>query len=186
MSVTYFKRYRMEIYLKNLFQFETDIPNGYELVPWHPELLDSHAEAKFDSFQGEVDSHVFPCLGESNGCQRLMHEIANKSGFLDQATWLLTYRQDYSNEIVNCGTVQGIVDREGVGGIQNLGIVPEHRDQGLGSRLLFQALHGFRSVGLRKACLEVTAQNSRAVKLYRRLGFRKTKTVYKAVEVALT
>jgi ribosomal protein S18 acetylase RimI-like enzyme len=32
--------------------------------------------------------------------------------------------------------------------------------------------------------LEVTAQNDGAVKLYNRLGFRRTKTLFKAVELA--
>ena len=34
--------------------------------------------------------------------------------------------------------------------------------------------------------LEVTAKNSIAVQLYRQIGFRHVKTVYKAVEVAYT
>jgi ribosomal protein S18 acetylase RimI-like enzyme len=32
--------------------------------------------------------------------------------------------------------------------------------------------------------LEVTAQNDGAIRLYRRLGFRRTKTIYKAVQDA--
>ena len=49
--------------------------------------------------------------------------------------------------------------------------------------LLLQALDGFRSVGLERAGLEVTAQNDGAVRLYQRLGFRRRKTLYKAVDV---
>ena len=47
---------------------------------------------------------------------------------------------------------------------------------------LEQALAGFRRLGLRRASLEVTADNSRAVRLYQRLGFRRAKTVYKIVD----
>jgi hypothetical protein len=50
--------------------------------------------------------------------------------------------------------------------------------------MLLMALEGFRRAGLRRAFLEVTAQNEGAIKLYRRLGFWKARTVYKAVEVA--
>ena len=67
---------------------------------------------------------------------------------------------------------------------QNIGIVPEHRGRGLGSLLLLKALQGFQRARLQKAFLEVTAQNSGAIKLYRRLGFLKARTVYKVVEVA--
>jgi ribosomal protein S18 acetylase RimI-like enzyme len=54
----------------------------------------------------------------------------------------------------------------------------------VGSALIHAALVGFQQVGLPRAYLEVTAQNERAVRLYKRLGFRRTKTLFKAVELA--
>jgi ribosomal protein S18 acetylase RimI-like enzyme len=77
--------------------------------------------------------------------------------------------------------VQGIRERGGFGSIQNLGILSGWRGRGLGEALLLQALHGFRRIGLARAQLEVTAQNETAIRLYRRLGFRRAKTLYKAV-----
>ena len=103
---------------------------------------------------------------------------------MNGATWLLEYRTDVTEEVEYCGTVQGIRDKNGFGAIQNLGITPPHRGHGLGTYMLFHALHGFHRAGLRRAYLEVTAQNTGAVRLYRRLGFRKVRTVYKAAEVA--
>jgi len=75
-------------------------------------------------------------------------------------------------------------ERSGLGAIQNLGITPPHRGRGLGRALLLQALHGFRRAGLGRAFLEVTAQNEGAIRLYRRLGFRCRKTLYKAVDTS--
>ena len=72
-----------------------------------------------------------------------------------------------------------------MGAIQNLGVLPAHRGLGLGAALLLQALHGFRRAGLGRAFLEVTAQNDAAIRLYRRLGFRCRKTIYKAVDASL-
>ena len=46
------------------------------------------------------------------------------------------------------------------------------------------ALHGFAQAGLARGQLEVTAHNDAAVRLYRRLGFRRTKTLYKAIPSA--
>ncbi len=66
--------------------------------------------------------------------------------------------------------------------IQNLGLVPAHRGRGIGTALLLQALHGFRRAGLARAMLEVTAQNEGAIRLYRRLGFRFRKTLYKVLD----
>lgn len=190
MGVMYFKRFRMELPLRGFRSKCTSVENGYELVPWHESLLETHADVKCRSFLNEVDSKVFPCLGDLDGCQRLMQEIVKKDGFLPAATWLLMHRMPYVGKVDYCGTVQGIVARERFGGlvgsIQNLGITEEHRGRGLGTRLLLQALAGFCEAGVRRASLEVTAQNVGAFELYRALGFRRTKTVYKAVEVAYT
>jgi ribosomal protein S18 acetylase RimI-like enzyme len=146
--------------------------------------LEAHSEVKYLSFREEIDASVFPCLGDYSGCVRLMQEISRKEGFLPQATWLVGYAGDQTDCWEYCGTIQGIRDRTGLGAIQNLGITPEHRGRGLGTVLMLKALEGFRASGLRRAFLEVTAQNDGAVKLYRRMGFARARTVYKAVEAA--
>ncbi len=53
---------------------------------------------------------------------------------------------------------------------------------GLGRALVRQALAGFRGAGVIRAYLEVTAENAGAVRLYREAGFRRAKTLYKAVD----
>jgi ribosomal protein S18 acetylase RimI-like enzyme len=174
----YFKRYKMEIELYDAPPVPV-LPAGYDWVAWDESLLALHAEVKFRCFQEEIDATVFPSLGDRQGCHYLMNEIYHKRGFLAEATWLITCPAGY------CGTVQGVCDRTGLGSIQNLGVVPGHRGRGIGAALLLQALHGFRRRGLGRAFLEVTAQNDGAVQLYRRLGFRCRKTLYRAVEVPL-
>lgn len=181
MGLTYFKRFRMEIDVGGAAPYEHRLPAGYRFIAWRPDLLPAHAETKYNSFRSEIDANVFPCLGDYDGCVRLMQEIAHKDGFLPEATWLVVY-DDGQSEF--CGTIQGIRDRSGMGAIQNLGIVPEHRNRGIGSCLMRKALEGFRRAALRRVFLEVTAQNEGAIKLYRRLGFVKARTVYKAVEVS--
>lgn len=185
MSVHYFKRFRMEFDLRQILPI-VHTPPEYRFLPWRPELLDEHADVKHRSFEGELDSQVFHCLGEATGCLQLMHEISERSGFLPQATWLAVYGNDDLRFADHCGTIQGLNTSVGIGSIQNVGTVPEHRGRGIGAGLVVRALHGFQQYGLRKAYLEVTAQNGRAVRLYQRLGFRHARTVYKAVETALT
>ncbi len=181
MDLMYFKRYRMEIALAGRDLAPRRASEGYRFEKWNPDLLEAFAEAKYLSFRGEIDANVFPCLGEFDGCRRLMQEIVRKPGFLPETTWLLTYG-GLSRRPEVCGTVQGIRDVGGLGAIQNLGIAPEHRNGGLGTILLFYALQGFRRAGIGRVYLEVTAQNEGALRLYRRLGFVTVKTVYKAVE----
>lgn len=174
--ITYFKRFRMEIGLYDPPPVPV-LPPGYALVPWNDALLEAHAEALHYSFLDQIDTQVFPSLGSRGGCSSLMAEIRHKHGFLPEATWLLTHGD------LNCGTIQGIRERSGLGAVQNLGILDAHRRHGLGSALLLQALHGFRRAGMGRVFLEVTATNDAAVRMYWRLGFRRRKTVYKAVEV---
>jgi len=104
-----------------------------------------------------------------------MREISRKPGFRPEATWLVACPGGF------CGTVQGVRERSGLGAIQNLGVAPTYRGRGLGRALLLKALYGFWRAGLGRAHLEVTAQNDAAVRLYRRVGFRCRKTLYKAV-----
>jgi ribosomal protein S18 acetylase RimI-like enzyme len=174
-TTTYYKRYRMEIDLQDPLP-EPVLPPGYSWLAWDPGLVEVHAEVKFQCFFEEIDAVVFPSLGCRLGCSHLMREISHKSGFRPEATWLVSSPDGY------CGTVQGVRERSGTGAIQNLGVLPPHRGRGLGRALLLKALHGFRRTSLHRAFLEVTAQNDSAIRLYRQIGFRCRKTIYKAVQ----
>jgi len=186
MGLTYFKRFRMEMDLAHRDFSAVPQPEDYRFVPWEPGLLETHADIKHQSFRFEIDANVFPCFTEREGCLRLMSEISNKDAFLPESTWLAIYVGAGRRKREFCGTVSGLCDVNGFGAIQNLGITPHHRGRGLGTRLMVQALAGFQSVGLRRTYLEVTAQNQAAVEMYLRMGFRRVRTLYKAVEVAYT
>lgn len=183
MGSAYFKRFRMEVDLRrdSPAAGPAALPPGYRFVPWNEALLDVHARTKFRSFRDEIDAVVFPCLGELDGCRRLMREIRNKRGFLADATWLVAFGSGPEG-LLWCGTIQTVVASGGVGTIQNIGVVPGHRGLGLGTSLIQQAMAGLRLHSVPRGLLEVTADNSRAVRLYQRLGFRRSKTVYKTVD----
>ena len=182
MACTYYKRFRMEVDLTEPFPEIPAAPFGYRYVPWNRDLLDAHAVAKFRSFRSEIDSQVFQCLGDHAGCRQLMLEISRRRGFAPSATWLVEHDDPYDV----CGTIQGIRATNGVASIQNIGVVPEHRNCRLGVGLILRALHGFRNDGMHRAYLEVTAENTGAIRLYRRLGFQSARTVYKVAEIAYT
>jgi GNAT superfamily N-acetyltransferase len=175
MPITYYKRYRMERDLDAPLQ-PAPLPPDFLWLPWREDLIDRHAEAKFHSFHHELDSIIFPCLGDRQGCLRLMREIRRKPGFLPAATWLISGPHGLA------GTIQGVIDSAGLGAIQNVGVVPEARGLGLGRALVRQALHGFAATHVPKVYLEVTAENLPAVALYRSMGFRRARTLYRAVE----
>jgi ribosomal protein S18 acetylase RimI-like enzyme len=177
MAITYYKRFRMEIELNGLHAASgPELPRSFVWVPWNESLLELHAEVKYLSFLGEVDAYVFPCLGDRYGCRRLMCEIRRKPGFLPGATWLIACSAGY------VGTVQGVIDQSSMGSIQNVGVIRRYRGLGLGRALVNRALGGFCQAGVGRVYLEVTAENGAAVRLYRNVGFRRAKTLYKAVD----
>jgi len=182
MDLAYFKRFRMEIDLTGRDLTPGPAASHYCFLPWKDSLLDAFARAKYLSFRDELDTAVFPCLADFEGCRRLMTEIAGKPGFLPEASWLVVRSHFPGSRPEYCGTVQGVRERNGIGAIQNLGVVDKHRGRRLGMSLLLRALAGFRESGVRRVYLEVTAQNSSAIRLYRRVGFITVKVVYKAAQ----
>src|SRR5947209_3836664 len=114
--VTYYKRYRMEADLLGPLPPVPDLPTEHVWLPWSESLLEVHAEVKYHCFRNELDGTIFPNLGNRAGCTRLMREICNRPGFCPEATWLIAHGT------TGVGTVQGIADRAGCGGIQNLGV----------------------------------------------------------------
>lgn len=191
MGVTYYKRFRMEIILAQARLSEPVLPEGYAWVAWQQSLLERHALAKFESFRDEIDSEVFPCLGDPLSCRSLMSEIVQRATFVPQATWLISCRiapvqsergQSERGQWEDCGTIQGLIQTGQWGAVQNVGIAPEHRGRGLGRALVLKSLAGFQEAGVSRVYLDVTARNTAAVQLYRSVGFRLARTTYKAVD----
>ncbi len=69
----------------------------------------------------------------------------------------------YANFYVIAGEVQ----------ILNIAVAPEERGQGYGRLLLGRSIDVLRSRGAREFFLEVREGNAYAIRLYRKLGFRK-------------
>jgi GNAT superfamily N-acetyltransferase len=183
MSLIYFKRYRMELRLDRVPLDNIAVPEGFAMLPWSPSLVNHHAAVKFASFSQEMDTHIFPCLGEKDGCKHLMREIVNRANFVPESTWLAVRPGEFNSEFQACGTVQGLLASPREGAIQNLGVHPACRNLGIGKLLLLHALQGFRAAGCMFANLEVTVQNTAAIRLYERYGFQKVETLFKVAEV---
>ena len=182
MGLTYFRRFRMEVDLEDVYLPEPVLPDGFSWIRWNATLLRRHAAVKYASFHAEIDSQVFPCLAEPSGCRQLMHEITHNKVFLPAATWLIVEHDEIGRRLSDCATIQGVAQSKSLGAIQNVGVIPECRGLGLGRALMLKSLIGFRQSRMRRVFLEVTAENKPAVELYRSLGFRLYRTMYKAAE----
>jgi len=179
MSQTAYKRFRMQVELRNAVLNPPRLPEGYRWLSWRSLLLERHAQVKWRSFRDDLDGKVFTCLGDASGCLGLMREIVSQKSFCPAATWMVVYQPEATWPASDCGTIQGILRAGGIGAIQNVGVTPEHRGQGIGRALVIQALRGFIQCGMNVAVLEVTAQNEAAVKLYRSLGFEVIEVLYR-------
>ncbi len=179
----YFKRYKMEFELDHLSDFDLTLPEDIRMIPWQEDLLRNHARVKHESFRNELDAILFPCLGQADGCLKLMNDIRKRGNFIPEATYLAAKVSAQTGALSPIGTIQGLRSAELEGSIQNVGVIPEFRGQGIAKQLLHYSLHGFLSAGCRKVTLEVTTHNTSAIRLYERVGFRTAKTVFKAAEV---
>jgi ribosomal protein S18 acetylase RimI-like enzyme len=61
-----------------------------------------------------------------------------------------------------------------IGEIESLAVLPSHRGQGIGTRLLEALESELASIGIRDLILGVLAGNADAIRLYRRHGYRPT------------
>ena len=163
---------------------ETQIPPerpcaGAEFLSWDEKLVFLHGMVKWESFRREMDVHVFPCLGERDGCRQLMRDISRRDNFVPETTWLATQFSQKLQGVRSVGTIQGLRISAHLGAIQNIGVIPEFRGQGIARELIRRNLTGFLAIGCSKVQLEVTIHNSDAIRLYESIGFQVTETVFK-------
>ncbi|WP_437193147.1 GNAT family N-acetyltransferase [Planctomicrobium sp. SH527] len=181
MSEQFFKRYRMELDFRVTEVGRARLPEGFVWHAWNPRLVQFHAMVKYECFRGEMDLELFPTLRSRTGCEELMRAICAHPRFLPKATWLIEYEGSDSLVPIGVGTIQGLTQDSRCGAIQNVGVLSEFRNRGLGRALVVKALRGFRSAGMERVVLDVTAHNSSAVELYRSIGFQVISTSYRPV-----
>jgi len=171
--------------------------SGFRMIPWSPHLVRDHGKVKYESFRNEMDAFVFQCLGQRDGCIRLMKDLAGRADFVPESTWLATGPVGPAVKSLPVGTIQGLRVEQSkqsddqfselfpLGSIQNIGLIPSVRGQGLGRVLLNHALAGFQQTGCKSVSLEVTSQNTAAIRLYLAMQFSISQTVYKVAEIPI-
>lgn len=179
MSDSYLKRYRMEIDLRDVAIAAPVLPADYSWQAWSPLLVPEHARVCVAAFQDTSDAQLFPRLSSPRGCQQLIRDIATHDYFIAGATWLIRFAGNSFTPSNCCGVIQGLGGVGGSAAIQNVAVLPEFQNAGLGRALILKALAGFAQLRLFRVGLEVSASNAAAVHLYTSLGFRHHQTSYK-------
>lgn len=179
--IHYFRRFRMEFDLEAQPVPPPELPEGFEFVRWSMLDVERHAITQYRSFRDEMDSQLFPILGQLDGTRDLIKAISSQPSFLPATTWMLSRLPDRRGFCEDCGVIQGMGLAGEFGAIQNVGVIPSCRGLGLGRALVLRSLEGFRDYGVRRVSLEATAENVPATALYRSLGFRLVRTSYREV-----
>lgn len=90
------------------------------------------------------------------------------------------FSYDNATGILACinGVVAGFCLYETVGQrlhVTDIAVLPSVQGAGLGSLLMRQAIDTARALGRRRVTLEVRRSNEKAIRLYKRLGFRRVR-----------
>lgn len=84
---------------------------------------------------------------------------------------IIVYMLEKESQVIGSATVQLRKDLS-LAYIYDIAILREHRGQGLGSYLLRSCIMALKAKDIDKASLLVTGENKRALRLYRKIGFK--------------
>jgi ribosomal protein S18 acetylase RimI-like enzyme len=148
----------------------------------HPVLIDSWSERRQDdaaalianAYVGHVDSEINDQYRSPAGARRFLLNIVQYPGcgsFFQPASFVAM--DQASGKL--CGICLSSLVQADVGHITQVCVSPAVRGTGAGYALIRRSLEALSKYGCRKASLTVTAANTEAIRLYQRMGFRKTR-----------
>lgn len=185
-EIRYVKRVEMELDLTRGELPSPTLPDGFFWTAWNPVFIPTHAQILHAAFCNDLDGHVFPTYRQYEACEHLIRASSSAKSFAPEGTWLIGREESdatfsgaaVGRPITFCAAIQGVRPSKRLGQVQNVSTLPQFRRHGLGRALVLKALHGFREKGRTKATLEVTAENTGAVRLYSSLGFEPKRIFY--------
>lgn len=143
---------------------------GIDLRSWAERDYQPAAAVITAAYRGHVDSQINDQYCSLSGSLRFLNNIVRFPGcglFDPESSFVAVHR--------GLGTLVGVIlcsrVREDVGHVTQVCVVPEYRSHGLGRALLASTAANLRERKFSSLSLTVTEENSRAVELYRQLGF---------------
>ncbi len=138
---------------------------------WSDYHIDSAADLVAAAYAGHVDSHINDQYRTFTGARRFLFTSTQHPGcgrFLRHAAIVAG---DLRTSKLR-GICLGSLVESDIGHVTQVCVDPKLRGQGLGYELLRRSLSAFRDAGSRAVSLTVTEENTGAVQLYERMGFR--------------
>lgn len=142
----------------------------FEIRPWSEHEYQSAAAVITAAYRGHVDAEINDQYRTLSGSLRFLNNIVRFPGcgvFDPQASCLVFQKPTRTLiGLILCSQV-----RPDVGHITQVCVLPEYRSSGVGEALLAATTKNLRDRHFRSISLTVTEANSRAIALYKRIGF---------------
>jgi ribosomal protein S18 acetylase RimI-like enzyme len=142
----------------------------FDMRPWSEHEYQSAAAVITGAYRGHVDAEINDQYRSLGGSLRFLNNIVRfpGCGVFDPHSSFLVFQKPSRTlvGIILCSQV-----RPDVGHITQVCVLPEYRSAGLGEALLAATTKNLRERRFRSISLTVTQANSRAIELYKRIGF---------------
>ena len=149
-----------------------------QIRSWSEHDYQSAAAVITTAYRGHVDSQINDQYRSLSGSLRFLNNIVRFPGcgvFDADSSFVATHRKTKNLVgLILCSRV-----RQDVGHVTQVCVLPEYRSHGIGLALLEATAENLRQRRFQMLSLTVTEANTRAVELYRKLGFE-TKRVFDA------
>jgi mycothiol synthase len=155
---------------------DRQFPEGLTTVSWSPK----RAGQFFEVYEGAFgDRPRFPHWSE----EAWRHNLTDYPDFRPDLSLLVLDGAEGAAFTVCHVEEEGRQQPRGTGFVDQMGVRPGWRRQGLGSALLGELMRRFKAEGLARAALSVDVDNQPAIRLYEGLGFerRRRRTSYQKV-----
>ena len=157
---------------------EKKLSPDFEIRRWTEHDYQPSASVITAAYRHHVDSEINDQYRTLSGSLRFLNNIVRFPGcgtFDPESSFVAVDRESHVLVgIILCSRV-----RHDVGHVTQVCVLPEQRERGLGKLLMAATIHNLRNRKFSVLSLTVTEANTRAVELYRRLGFD-TKRVFDA------
>jgi ribosomal protein S18 acetylase RimI-like enzyme len=165
-----FPRLFMTLPLKNGVRPQIAQHSDIEFRRWVEQDFQPSAAVITTSYRGHIDSEINDQYRSLNGSLRFLNNIVRFPGcgvFDGNASFVALHKPTRSLAgLLLCSRV-----RDDVGHITQVCVLPEHRGKKIGESLIGLCTQELRTRNFLGLSLTVTEANSKAVELYRRLGF---------------
>jgi ribosomal protein S18 acetylase RimI-like enzyme len=165
---TYARQYLMielEQHLDGLPEHSTNL----RFIPWTDTARAAAARVLIASYRDHVDSRLNDHYLKPAGATRFLTNLIEYPGcgLFNAPASLLANDGSTLAGVIMASTIS-----PGVGHITQTCVATSHRNQGVGYELLRRSLLLLRAQGCHKVTLAVTTENTDALALYQRMGFR--------------